>query len=382
MPEARKLKVFLCHSTGDKVTVRDLYKRLQADGFEPWLDEEDLLPGQEWAKEIPKAVRATEAIIVCLSQSSIGKEGYVQREIGYALDVAQEKPEGALFIFPLKLEECDIPDRLSRWQAGRLFSERGYERLVQALKIRAAALGVSVLSIPKLAPPIRNSIGMEFILIPAGEFFMGSESRRDDEKPVRKVRISNPFYLGKYPVTQMQWQTVMGNNPSKFTENLNRPVEQVSWENAQEFLRKLNELEQGKLYRLPTEAEWEYAARAGATTAYCFGDDSERLGEYGWYDKNSGGTTRPVGQLKANTWGLYDVHGNVWEWVQDWYDEDEDYYKQRPNPDSDPQGPDSGMYRALRGGSWNEAARRVRVASRFGFEPGSRSVFIGFRCAQ
>ena len=143
MPEARKLKVFLCHSSGDKATVRDLYKRLQADGFEPWLDEEDLLPGQEWAKEIPKAVRAAEAILVCLSQSSIGKEGYVQREIGYALDVAQEKPEGTLFIFPLKLEECDIPDRLSRWQAGRLFAERGYERLVQALKIRAAALGVS-----------------------------------------------------------------------------------------------------------------------------------------------------------------------------------------------------------------------------------------------
>ena len=192
MPEARKLKVFLCHSSGDKVTVRDLYKRLQVDGFEPWLDEEDILPGHEWEREIPKAVRAAEAILVCLSQSSINKEGYVQREIGYALDVAQEKPEGTLFIFPLKLEECDIPDRLSRWQAGRLFAERGYERLVQSLKIRATDLGVSALSIPKLAPTIRNSIGMEFVLIPAGEFFMGTENGEDYEKPVRKVRISNP----------------------------------------------------------------------------------------------------------------------------------------------------------------------------------------------
>jgi len=201
MSSERKLKVFLCHSSGDKPTVRDLYKRLQADGFEPWLDEEDILPGHDWEEEIRKAVRATEAIIVCLSQSSISKEGFVQKEIGYALNVAEEKPENTLFIFPLKLEECDIPRRLSRWQAGRLFAERGYERLIQALKIRVGALGVSVLSIPKLAPTVRNSIGMELILISPGEFLMGSSTGVENEKPVRRVQISQPFYMGKYPVT-------------------------------------------------------------------------------------------------------------------------------------------------------------------------------------
>jgi len=381
MSSERKLKVFLCHSSGDKPAVRDLYKRLQTDGLAPWLDEEDILPGHEWEREIPKAVRAAEAIIVCLSPDSITKEGYVQKEIGDALNVAEEKPEGTLFIFPLKLEECDIPRRLSRWQAGRLFAERGYERLVQALKIRADALGVAVSTTPKSAPSIRNSIGMELILISPGEFLMGSEDGESDEKPVRRVQISQPFYMGKYPVTQAQWQAVMGKNPSPFTiGDLNRPVEQVSWNDVQEFLRKLNEQEKGKPYRLPTEAEWEHAARAGTTTVYCFGDDPERLSEYAWYDKNSGHTTHPVGQLKPNAWGLCDVQGNVWEWVQDWYAAD--YYGQRPNLDRDPQGPDKGEARVLRGGSWYYGARSVRIAYRRGYEPGDRFGGIGFRCAQ
>ena len=142
MASERKLKVFLCHSSGDKPAVRDLYTRLQADGFDPWLDEEDILPGQDWRREIPKAVRSAEAIIVCLSHASITKAGYVQKEIVDALDVADQKPEGTIFIIPLRLEDCEIPERLSRWQMGHLFAERGYERLVQALKIRADALGI------------------------------------------------------------------------------------------------------------------------------------------------------------------------------------------------------------------------------------------------
>jgi formylglycine-generating enzyme required for sulfatase activity len=380
MSSERKLKVFLCHSSGDKPAMRELYQRLQADGFTPWLDEEDLLPGHEWEKEIPQAIRAAEAIIVSLSPGSITKEGYAQKEIVDALTVAEEKPEGTLFIFPLMLEECQIPLRLGRWHAGRLFAERGYERLVQALTLRATALGIGVAAPPQSAPTIRNSIGMELILIPAGEFLMGAENRYADEKPVRRVQISQPFYLGKYPVTQAQWQTVMGDKPSRFTGDLNRPVDTVSWEETQTFLRKLSEREGGKPYRLPTEAEWEYAARAGTTTAYCFGDDTKLLGEYAWYDGNSGNTTHPVGQRKPNVWGLCDVHGNVWEWVHDWYAED--YYRQRPNPDRDPQGPDTGNFRVLRGGSWGDPVGGVHVAYRRGNVPGRRLVYIGFRCAQ
>jgi formylglycine-generating enzyme required for sulfatase activity len=326
-------------------------------------------------------VRAAEAIIVCLSQSSISKEGYVQKEIGYALDVAEEKPEGTLFIFPLKLEDCDIPPRLSRWQAGRLFAERGYERLVQALKIRADALGVPVLPIPKLAPIIRNSIGMEFILISAGEFFMGSVNGDDDENPVRKVQISQLFYLGNYPVTQAQWVEVMGDNPSRFKGDPNLPVEQVSWDDTQEFLKKLNAREHHRSYRLPTEAEWEYACRAGSTGAYCFGDDKAKLKEYAWYNENSGRATHPVGQLKPNAWGLYDMHGNVLEWVQDWYARDY-YYKQRPNPDTNPQGPEGGEMRVLRGGSFWATQRDARCACRFRVGPNLRDDRLGFRIAR
>ena len=170
-----------------------------------------------------------------------------------------------------------------------------------------------------------NSIGMDFVKIRAGEFMMGSpydeKYREKDEGPVHKVTIEEPFYLGKFEVTQEQWQKVMGNNPSGFKgENL--PVEDVSWNDAQEFVKKLNEKEGTDKYRLPSEAEWEYACRAGSTTKYSFGNDESRLKEYAWYLNNSESETHPVGQKKPNLWGLYDMYGNVWEWVQDTYHSD------------------------------------------------------------
>ena len=387
MSSVRKLKVFLCHSSGDKPAVRTLYQRLCADDIEPWLDEEDLLPGQKWEQEIPQAVRAADAILVCLSRSSITKEGYVQKEIMEALDAAKEKPEGTIFLIPLRLEGCEIPDRLKGWQVGNLFEERGYEKLLRALRVRAHALGLTSLasSAPsqqsgsaKLSPPIRNSIGMKLVLIPAGEFRMGAEDGADDEKPVHLVRISRSFYLGKYPVTQAQWEAVMGTNPSRFTSEPSLPVEQVSWTDVQEFLRRLSEKEGEKPYRLPTEAEWEYAARAGAATSYCFGNESSQLGEYAWYGKNSGDRTQPVGQLKPNAWGLYDVHGNVWEWVQDWYDAT--YYQR--SPVEDPGGPEEGQGKVVRGGAWVNEPRGVRVSFRLRLDPGHRNDVIGFRCAR
>ena len=158
----------------------------------------------------------------------------------------------------------------------------------------------------------RNSIGMELVRMPAGEFMMGSDADRPDEKPLHKVTISQPFYLGKYEVTQAQWQEVMGTNPSHFKGDPNRPVERVSWKMVQEFISKLNAREGHTLYRLPTEAEWEYAARAGSTTKYYFGDDDALLEQYAWYNKNDKGATHPVGQLKPNAWDLYDMMGNVW----------------------------------------------------------------------
>lgn len=142
-PPPRSLRVFLCHSSGDKPAVRDLYHRLQNDGIKPWLDEEDLLPGQDWQQEIPKAVRASDIVIVCLSRAAITKAGYVQKEIKYALDVADEQPESTIFIIPLRLEECDVPERLSRWQWVNLFEKTGYARLIRSLRLQADLLGVS-----------------------------------------------------------------------------------------------------------------------------------------------------------------------------------------------------------------------------------------------
>jgi len=224
-----------------------------------------------------------------------------------------------------------------------------------------------------LEPRVTNSIGMEFELIQPGEFQMGAPDGDKDEQPVHTVRISKPFYLGKYEVTQAQWQAVMGNNPSAFTGDPTRPVENVSWEDVQEFIRRLNTKEGGTTYRLPTEAEWEYAARAGTTTAYSFGNDKSQLSQYAWYADTSGSQTHPVGKLKPNAWGLYDMHGNVWEWVQDWYG---------PYPAGaavDPAGPSSGSHRVLRGGGWDNDAGTCRSASRYRWPPGSRYGHLGFR---
>jgi formylglycine-generating enzyme required for sulfatase activity len=223
---------------------------------------------------------------------------------------------------------------------------------------------------------------MKLTLIPAGEFMMGSpDSDKDaypDEKPQHRVRITRPFYLGVYPVTQAEYERVMGGNPSYFTGDANRPVEQVSWDDAVEFCRKLSEKE-GRTYRLPTEAEWEYACRAGSTTRYCSGDDEVSLGEYAWYEDNSGPGvgTHPVGEKRPNAWGLYDMHGNEWEWCQDW--DDDGYYAK--SPVDDPRGPGTGSDRVCRGGCWHDPAGPCRSADRRIAAPGRRLSYLGFRAS-
>ncbi|GHU06259.1 hypothetical protein FACS1894158_12140 [Betaproteobacteria bacterium] len=241
----------------------------------------------------------------------------------------------------------------------------------------ALAAGMSPSASAQTGKTFTNSIGTEFILIPAGSFTMGadknSEKANTDETPHR-VSISRAFYLGKYPVTQGEWVAVMGSNPSQFKGRSN-PVEWVSWDDAQTFIQRLNAKEGTNKYRLPTEAEWEYAARAGTKSAYSFGDDAEQLGAYAWYDDNSGSQTHPVGQKKPNPWGLYDMHGNVYEWVNDW--NDESYYSRSPS--TDPAGPSSGRSRVLRGGSWGDYAWSLRSACRFSSMPDGRGGFVGFR---
>jgi formylglycine-generating enzyme required for sulfatase activity len=193
----------------------------------------------------------------------------------------------------------------------------------------------------------------------------------DWEKPAHEVTLTKPYYLGKFEVTQGQYQQVMGVNPSDF-KGQNLPVENVSWDDAQEFCKKASG-KTGHAIRLPTDAEWEHACRAGTKTTYYTGDAEADLDRSGWYDKNSGNTTHPVGQKTPNAWGVYDMHGNVWEWCQDFYEP----YKAEAA--ADPQGPAQGQYRVLRGGSWFFNPRFCRSAIRFRFVPDLRDFNLGFR---
>ena len=227
------------------------------------------------------------------------------------------------------------------------------------------------------APAARFGLGDDqFVLVAAGRFGMGSETGDADERPVHQVTISRAFYLQKTEVTQAQWQAVMGTNPSSFTAcGPSCPVERVSWDDVQQFIERLNQAT-GLQYRLPTEAEWEYAARAGTTGDY---GGTGVLSQMGWTSENSGNTLHPVGHKQANAWGLHDMHGNVWEWVQDWYDAG--YYARSLG--SDPPGPPTGQYRVLRGGSWLNDASNARSANRYNFTPDHRnSSSVGFRLAR
>jgi len=233
-----------------------------------------------------------------------------------------------------------------------------------------------------------NTLGMQFIFIPSGTFTMGSrlqpseiETRYggdakwyDDECPQHEVTLTKSFYIQTTEVTQSQWFTVMGVNPSGFKNcGGDCPVEKVSWYDTQEFINRLNQKEETDKYRLPTEAEWEYACRAGSTAVFCFGNEIKELGVYAWYNHESREWTHKVNIKKPNAWGLYDMHGNVWEWCQDWYN------KYTSGPVTDPIGPPSGTHRVSKGGSWRSAARFCRSAHRYGVDPGYRRPTRGFR---
>lgn len=196
---------------------------------------------------------------------------------------------------------------------------------------------------------------IEFVWIPVGSFHMGAAIDH-------LVELSEGFWLGKYEVTQEQWRRVMGSNPSYVKGDLH-PVEQVSWLESQVFVEKLNELSKSDSYSLPTEAQWEYASRAGSTTLFSFGEDSNALSDYAWYRDSSSGTTHPIGEKKPNSWNLFDMYGNVWEWCADW----KGLY---PKHDvSDPTGPHEGELRILRGGSWYTAHTDCNSAVRHGSSP-------------
>jgi len=259
---------------------------------------------------------------------------------------------------------------------------RGWNQTARMAQVFVLALATFVLACrpggqPKLPKALTLNLGgdvkMEFVLIRPGSFLMGSEQGGNNEKPVHKVTITKPFYLGKYEVTQQQWDALMGDNPSQF-KGPTKPVDNVRWDECQAFMEKLGEKFAEMEFRFPSEAEWEYACRAGSTTHYCYGDADTSLSEYAWYAANSDEKSHPVGEKKPNAWGLYDMHGNVWEWCA------ERFAENYPGGDLiDPTGPATGTLRVVRGGARNSSASLCRSTFRVPVAPDYVGPSVGLR---
>ncbi|HVW22231.1 MAG TPA: formylglycine-generating enzyme family protein [Opitutaceae bacterium] len=249
-------------------------------------------------------------------------------------------------------------------------------RLCALLAALAALAARAAGPAPAATLELGGGVRMEFVLIPAGTFEMGSPENLggDDESPRHAVTISRSFYLGKYEVTQEQWQAVTGANPSHF-RGAGRPVESVSWNDCQKFLAQLA-ARTGRRFRLPTEAQWEYACRAGTDTPWSFGAQDERAGDYAWCGANSGGATHRVGAKRPNPWGLYDMHGNVAEWCADVYAK----HTYDGGAATDPAGPARGPSMVCRGGAWGDDSDMLRCAYRNCDGPGGATAGIGLRC--
>jgi formylglycine-generating enzyme required for sulfatase activity len=406
----RPLRVFLCHSSNDKPAVRELYQKLRAEAWiDPWLDEEELFPGMDWNMEIEKAVEAPDAILVCLSNNSITKEGYVQREIRIALDYADYKPEGTLYLMPVRLEECDPPRRLRPWQYADYFEgnrERGFQRLLISLKRRADSLGLKlekpVAKEAKLRPrddkdapdwfieaanetlqvesPASNKLtlsnGMEFMRVPAGKFLMGDDKFTVD--------IPYDYWMARYPVTNELYNAYIKSKGIKHPVNgwekkKDHPVVNVSWEDAMAYCQWLNnlliaELPSGLVLRLPTEAEWEKAARGTDGREYPWGNGFDKnkcnTSESGKGSTTSMGFYSPQGD---SSYGCADMNGNVWEWT---HSLKKAYPYNVMDGREDEKAPGARM---LRGGSFLHGLRRARCASRSDLDIHYFNDRIGFR---
>lgn len=426
----RPLHVFLCHAKEDKFAVHELSQRLKTEGWvDPWLDEERLLPGQDWDLEIQKQLDAADAVIVFLSDTAMKKEGYVHKELRLIYDISMSKPEGTIFVIPFRLEDCQPPRRFKLWQWGNYFGENKeatYQDLLCSLKERyqqklqfeaekrlreekalaeiTSLLAGTIQSIRKkynvqpgkISPlPSSHTIykfgEVEFVKVPAGKFLMGSsdsdKQAHDAEKPQHVVDLPYDFYIARFPITSEQFAAYLQAKGVKDPESKwqfpwehDHPVVDVSWKDAMAYCQWLNDLRKGELpsgliLRLPTEAEWEKAARGVQGNMWPWGNI---------FDKSKCNTlehseiyTTPVGTYSPHgdaPYGCADMSGNVWEWThslsRDYPYDAQDGRESESVEDS----------RVLRGGSFAYGKEFARCASRRSdfFHPPIRT---GFRVA-
>ena len=431
MTETRKLHVFLCHASQDKPVVRELYQRLNAEGWiDPWLDEEKLLPGQDWDMEIEKAVEATDVVIVCLSNNSVTKEGYVQKELKIALNVALFKPDETVFLIPLKLNDCPVPRNLRSIQYIDYFpldrKEWAYDRILAALQLRASLLKIPIQKIvgesiqdklgsanseykllkhnktTKGGHPIYIYGGIEFIKIPSGIFVMGSSDNEhffyNDSKPQHEITLAYNYYLSRYPITYSQYAIYMnasgiyaggeinfgGGWVPGHNDDHTYPVRYISFEAAQAFVNWLNKNYGGNLpsnysFRLPSEAEWEKAARGADGRLYPWGNERNQ-----WNCNVNTKWPTPVGKFSPegdSIYGLSDMAGNVWEWTRSLWGEDITHptYKYPYRSDDGRENNDEKGYRVLRGGSFLDDIYHATTSFRHRLDRPDKNT--GFRVA-
>ncbi len=430
----KSAKVFISYAREDIETARKLHYDLRKAGLAPWMDKIDLIPGQKWKPLITSAIQESQYFLALLSSNSVSKKGYVQKELKIAMEILDQYPAADdIFIIPARLNDCKpLDETLQGLHWADLFPdyEEGLEDILRAFSgCRAVISGGREPPVYRKADEpaesstvkeesktvkdrerITNSIGMEFVLIHPGTFMMGSpedEPGRFDNKVLHQVTLTRSFYMQTTQVTVEQWRVFAQtgfkteaetgdgaygwtgskwkkdkkcywDNPG-FAQADTQPVTCVSWNDAKAFIKWLNQKE-GAIYRLPTEAEWEYSCRAGTYTPFFFGgclstDQANYNGNYplegcskGEYRKK----TTPVASFEPNVWGPYDMHGNVWEWCQD-------YYASYPSPAVTDPVNEKGSSRVLRGGSWGDDARNCRSAQRLWNVPGNRNGLLGVR---
>lgn len=412
MTESHENDVFISYSRKDTDIVLPVVRRLESEGYFCWMDVNGIESGDAFKRVLVKAIKNSKIVLFFSSENSNNTEWTV-KEINIA--VATKKT-----IVPVRLDDAPYEDSILFDLSGLDYVPYqtdairtiGIERLLRSvatkcgpIERKATVFENSMLLNDSPAceqedcsepmhgdskiVTLPDGVTLEMIYCPPGKFMMGSqpgEDGRSDNEILHLVSLSKGFWLGKHPITQRQWKSVMGSNPSCFSGNDLLPVDNISWDMCMQFIERVTPITQrdiGGKARFPTEAEWEYACRAGANTAYSWGnslngDMANCDGNYPCGTKAKGPylqTTSTVGRYGSNCWGFCDMHGNVLEWCQDWYD------SYPPRPVIDPVGSVSGASRILRGGCWSNSARYCRSAARYSFHPGRCSSHYGLRLA-